>query len=67
MDHARNLSAVLCFDRDTVASVSHGDNRILQVGAGGAFYHRLELSVDLVVDLTHGAADLEQCRTGIVI
>ena len=27
----------------------------------------VELSMDLVVDLTHGAADLEQCRTGIVI
>ena len=67
MDHARDLAAVLRFDWDTVASVSHGDNRILQIRAGGAIYHRLELGVDLVVDLSHGATDFEQCRTGIVI
>ena len=66
MDHAWNLTAVLCLDRQAVAAVSLGDDSILQVGAGAAAYHGRELGADAVIGLGYGSPDLTQRGAGIV-
>ena len=33
------LIFIFCFYRQTVPSIPHGDNGVLQIGAGGAVYH----------------------------
>ena len=66
VDHAVYLSLVLCFDRDAVAVVAHGDYGVLKVGAAGSTEHIGELAVDPVVGLNHGSADGLQSGAGVV-
>ena len=66
MDHARNLAFMLCLYRNTVTAVSHGDDSILQIGAGTAVYNGIELAVDLVIGIFHGAAHLTKPGTRVV-
>ena len=53
MYHAGNLGFCLGFDRQTVASVTHGDHSVLQIASGCAV-------VDHVVHL--GADPCRSCR-----
>ncbi len=66
MDHARHLIAVFRLHRQAVPAVPHGDDCILQPGAGGAVDHGVQSAVDPVVHLPHGAPDLPECAAGIV-
>ena len=56
MYHARHLIFIFCFYRDTVAAVAHGDDSVLQVGAGAAVYDAAQLAMDTVVDQFHAAS-----------
>ena len=66
MDHTRNGTLVLCLDGDTVTIVSHGDDGILQIGAICAGQHGIQLRMDLLAGLDHGAADAFQLRACVV-
>ena len=66
MNHTLYLTTVFCFYRKTVAAISHGDYRILQISPGRAIHHGIQLCMDFVIHLADGAADTLQCRTGIV-
>ena len=65
MHHAVYLRFVLSVDRQAVASVTHGDDGILQIRAA-AVQDAVELRVDAVVDAVHGAADLMQAGARVV-
>ena len=65
MHHAVYLRFVLSLDRQAVASVTHGDDGILQIRAA-AVQDAVELRVDAVVDAVHGAADLVKSWARIV-
>ena len=66
MYHTWNLTFVFCLDRDTVTSVSHGDNGILQIIAGASVYERRELGVDPVSGDLHVSSDLSEIAAGII-
>ena len=66
MYHAGNLSLVLCLYGDTVATVSHGNHCVLQVGSGTAAYIGRKLAVDFIIGIFHGSAHLFQSCTGVV-
>ena len=66
MNHAGNLPAVLCLDRNTVTAIAHSNHRILEIGAHRAIHHRSELGMYLVVGMAHRAAELKQRRAGVV-
>ena len=66
MDHAGNLSFVFCLDWNTVAAVSHGDHRILQVIAGAAVYQGGKLCVNAVVGNFYAAAHMHQSAAGVI-
>ena len=66
MDHAGHLVFVFRLDGDTVAAVAHGDNGVLQVGAGAAVYHAGQLVVDPLAGVLDGTADLAQGGAGVV-
>ena len=67
MDHTRNLSFVFCLDRNTVASVSHGDNGILQIIPWGNFRLQAgELCMDSVSGNLHGSANLAEVAACII-
>ena len=51
MYHAGNLSLVLCLYGDTVATVSHGNHCVLQVGSGTAAYIGRKLAVDFIIGI----------------
>ena len=66
VDHARNLSFVFSFDRNTVPAVSHGDHRILKIGTGVSVYQSGKLRMDPVIGYFHISSYLEQRRTCII-
>ena len=66
MDHARNLTAVFCFDRNTVTVASHGNNSVLQITAQRTIYQTGQSRVYPVVNLIDGAANMLQRAAGIV-
>ena len=53
MDHTWNLSLVFSFDRNTVATISHGDHRVLKVISGTAIYQGSKLGMNAVVGKLH--------------
>ena len=58
MDHTRKRIPVSLFDRNTVPSVSHGNNRILQfILVGGCADNRSQLVVDFLIGLFHRTPD----------
>ena len=66
MYHTWNLTFVFCFDRDTVAAVSHSDNGILQIIAGTSVYERRELRMDPVSGNFHVSSDLAKITACII-
>ena len=66
MDKSLDLSAVFCFDRQTVAVSSHGDDRILEISPQRSVHQTGQCGVDLVIDRIHAAADPLQRRTGVI-
>ena len=66
MYHTRNLSFVFCLDRNAVASVSHGNNRILQIIAGTSIYKRGELCMDPVSGNLHVSSNLAEVAACII-
>ena len=66
MYHPRNLSFVFCLDRNAVASVSHGNNGILQIIAGTSVYKRGELCMDPVSGNLHVSSNLAEVAACII-
>ena len=67
MDHSGNIAFGVRFDRQTVASVTHGDNCVLQVAAGGGIIHEVrELRVNTVVHPADRFAQFKKRRACIV-
>ena len=66
VDQTAYLSAVFCFDRDTVTVAAHGDDRILQTGAQRSVYQTVQRRMDLVIESVDAPADSLQRTAGIV-
>ena len=66
MDHAGHLTFILCFDRDTVTAVSHGDHGILQISAESGIDQTVQAAVYLFIGQLHLAANILK-RRGCVI
>ena len=66
MDHARHLAAVFRLDRDAVASVSLGDDGVLQVRSGRAVHHAGKGGMDPVVGRADGTAHAAEGRACVV-
>ena len=66
MYHTRNLSFVFCLDRNAVASVSHGNNGILQIIAGTSVYKRGELCMDPISGNLHVSSNLAEVAACII-
>ena len=66
MDHAGHLTFILCFDRDTVTAVSHGDHGILQIRAESGIDQTVQAAVYLFIGQLHLAANILK-RRGCVI
>ena len=58
MDHAGYLAAVFRLDRDTIAAVAHGYDRVLQIAAQGAVDQGVQLAVNALACILHCAPDL---------
>jgi len=66
VDHTWNLSLIFCFDRNTVAAVSHGDDGVLQIIAGTAVDKSGELRMDSISGDLHVSTDLTEAAAGII-
>ena len=66
MYHTGYLSFVFCFDRNTVASVSHSDHCVLKVITCASVYKRGQLGMDSVSGDLHISANLTQGAAGII-
>ena len=58
VDHPVDLTAVLGFDRNTIAVPAHGDDRILQIGAQRTVHQICQSCMNFIVDVSDATADI---------
>ena len=66
MDHPVDLTAIFGFDWNTITVSSHGDDRILQIGAQRTIHQIGKGGMDFIIDLSDAAADILQGTAGII-
>ena len=57
---------MLCFDRDTIAVVTHCDDGILQIGAAASVDHVCQLVVNLFICQVDASSDMLERGAGII-